>query len=247
MIDSSSKPDVEELEWKILESRRSGSAVQRLEYRTPKTISVPAAAPEPTLTQREMGLEAATKIAELQARVEASERGRGTAIEDARRSGYEQGSRDAEQRSSEALSEALKQIGSALSSFEAERELYFLRVEGEVVRLALAIAARVLYREAHLDPLLLAGAVRVALGRLSEGTRTCLRVPADQVPAWTSRLAGITGPVLEIVGDPALEPMQAMIETRLGSVELGVQAQLSEIESGLFDLMTHRPARRLDE
>jgi len=36
-------------------------------------------------------------------------------------------------------------------------------VEHEVVKLALAVAARILRREAQMDPLLLTGAVRVAL------------------------------------------------------------------------------------
>ena len=39
--------------------------------------------------------------------------------------------------------------------FRAERERYFARWRQEVVKLALAIAARVLHREAKIDPMLL--------------------------------------------------------------------------------------------
>ncbi len=48
-----------------------------------------------------------------------------------------------------------------------ERDQYLHKVEHEVVKLALAVAARILRREAQMDPLLLTGAVRVALGQLS--------------------------------------------------------------------------------
>ena len=61
--------------------------------------------------------------------------------------------------------------GSELSeSFAAERGRYLHAVEQEVVELALAMAARILRREAQMDPLLLTGAVRVALGQLSDST-----------------------------------------------------------------------------
>ena len=65
-----------------------------------------------------------------------------------------------------------------------ERDRYLHAVEHEVVELALAVAARILRREAQMDPLLLTGAVRVALGQLSGSTEVRLRVPA-----------GGTGPV----------------------------------------------------
>jgi flagellar assembly protein FliH len=42
-----------------------------------------------------------------------------------------------------------------VEQFRGARERYFAEVEQEVVKLALAIAARVLHREAQMDPLLL--------------------------------------------------------------------------------------------
>src|SRR5215469_2133902 len=45
----------------------------------------------------------------------------------------------------------------ACEQFVQERTRYFAGVEAEVVKLALAIATRVLHREAKLDPLLLSG------------------------------------------------------------------------------------------
>ena len=64
-------------------------------------------------------------------------------------------------------SAAPRQAAELCESFAEERDRYLHAVEQEVVRLALAVAARILRREAQMDPLLLTGAVRVALGQLS--------------------------------------------------------------------------------
>ena len=86
------------------------------------------------------------------------------------REAADQARREAEREGKVALDRSVQQIGAALEGFRREREDYFARVEREVVQLALAIAARVLNREAQFDPMLLSGAVRVALGHLGETT-----------------------------------------------------------------------------
>ena len=72
----------------------------------------------------------------------------------------------------------------AVRDFARERESYFHRVEAEVVGLALAIARKILHREAQVDPLLLAGVVRVGLDNVAAGTHVRLRVHPDQIQAW---------------------------------------------------------------
>ena len=48
--------------------------------------------------------------------------------------------------------------------------------------------------------------------------------------------------LLQIVGDERLRAGECVLETNVGKVELGVSAQLEEIERGFFDLMQQRPA-----
>jgi flagellar assembly protein FliH len=109
-------------------------------------------------------------------------------------------------------------------------------VEAEVVRLAVAIAGRILRREAQIDPLLLLGAVRVALGQLAGTTRARLRVPAEHAALWTDAVALLPGRALkpEIVADAAMRLGDCQLESDLGSVDLSAPAQLSEIERRLF-------------
>jgi len=135
-----------------------------------------------------------------------------------------------------------KAVLKAYEEFVRERARYFAGVEAEVVKLALAIAARVLHREAKLDPLLLSGVVRVALEKVAEGSAAILRVPAAAVANWREIFEASPEASLQIVGDERLAAGECVLETNVGKVELGVAAQLEEIERGFFDLMEQRPA-----
>ena len=134
-------------------------------------------------------------------------------------------------------------VAQALREFAREREAYYQRVEEEVVRLALAIARKILHREAQLDPLLLAGIVRVALEKVSAGTAVRLRVHPDQVYAWHEFFSNQSeqGPVPELLGDASLGFGRCVLETALGSTDLTLESQLGEIEQGFFDLLAQRP------
>jgi flagellar assembly protein FliH len=129
----------------------------------------------------------------------------------------------------------------ACAEFAKDRARYFAAVEGEVVRLALAIAERVLHREAKLDPLLLGAAVRVALEKLAEGSASVLHVPAAKVDEWRAMLSEESRASVTVVGEERMDATECVLETNVGRVELGVAVQLAEIEKGFFDLLQQRP------
>ncbi len=137
------------------------------------------------------------------------------------------------------------QAAALASSFAEGRDRYLHRWEQETVRLALAIAARILRREAQMDPLLLTGAVRVALGQLSQSTTVRLQVPAQDEPLWQEALARMPGLALRptIIGKTEMELGECRMETELGSADLGLWPQLKEIERGFFDRVGSRGAR----
>lgn len=140
----------------------------------------------------------------------------------------------------ERLAEERTRVLRACEAFERDRTKYFTAVEPEVVKLSLAIAARVLHREVRMDPLLLTATVRVALGKVAEGSATVLRVPASDVEMWR----GVFGSndAVQLAGDERMTAGECVLETNVGKVELGVSAQLEEIEKGFFDLLEQRPS-----
>jgi flagellar assembly protein FliH len=129
------------------------------------------------------------------------------------------------------------QLAAVVHAFEKARDQYLEEVEHEVVKLALAIAARILRREAQMDPLLLTGAVRVALGQLSSLSQARLRVPSAEQDLWIDAMAHLPNVALkpEVIGDEAMRRGDCALETDLGTVDLGIRAQFSEIEHGFFD------------
>jgi flagellar biosynthesis/type III secretory pathway protein FliH len=130
-----------------------------------------------------------------------------------------------------------QQLAGLIVSFTAERDRFLQSVESEVVRLALAIASRILRREAQMDPLLLTGAVRVALGQLAKTCEARLRVPARELDLWTETIALLPNLPMR----PAVEAGEGLrlgdciIESKVGTVDLGIRSQLDEIERGFFD------------
>ncbi len=130
-----------------------------------------------------------------------------------------------------------RQAAELIGSFTQERDRYLHAVEHEVVKLALAIAARILRREAQMDPLLLTGAVRVALGQLAGTTEVRLSVPASELELWTEAIALLPNLALKpnVAAGEGMRTGDCAIETALGAVDLGIRAQLAEIERGFFD------------
>jgi flagellar assembly protein FliH len=188
--------------------------------------------------------DAAAEAVEVRLRAEFDQR----LVEETRRSfeaGRERGRQEGRQAEHEAQAaaralawqERTRQAGELIESFAQERDRYLLAVEHEVVKLALAVAARILRREAQMDPLLLTGAVRVALGQLSGSTQVRLCVPAGELDLWNEAIALVPHlPVKPaVMAGEGMRLGDCVIETDLGSVDLGIRAQLGEIERGFFD------------
>jgi flagellar assembly protein FliH len=184
----------------------------------------------------------AARVRELEAALAEREKQFARQLDAARREATEKGRESAGGEQAGWRQQLAGELAAALEGFRAQREEYLAHVEHEVVRLALAIAERILHREAQMDPLLLAGAVRVALGQLADTTEVRLRVPAEQHAMWAEMLRLMPGlPLRPVVqADATLNATEAVLEARLGTVDLGVRAQIAEIERGFFDLLAVR-------
>ena len=140
------------------------------------------------------------------------------------------------------LAEQAGKIKAAIDSFVEERRTYFGRVESDVVHLALAIAGKILHREAQVDPLLIATLVSIAVNKLHDGSRVTVRVGASDVERWTGFFSNPpNGCIVQVVEDTHLSAGDCILETDLGSANFGVEAQLKEVEQGFFDLLAQRP------
>jgi flagellar assembly protein FliH len=135
-----------------------------------------------------------------------------------------------------------KKTVEALARFEQTQKSYFARVEAEVVHLALAIAGKILHREAQVDPMLLSAIVHLALGQLKEGSAATIRVRPDAAAKWRGHIAAQAMKMtVNVVEDAALEPGDCWLETEMGMVNFSLDAQLKEVERGFFDVLAQKP------
>jgi flagellar assembly protein FliH len=163
--------------------------------------------------------------------------------ENLRQSGRQEGEAAARARYEEELARVRDGVRVALEDFARERANYYRGVEAEVVQLALSIARKILHREALADPLLLAGVVRVALDQIEDNTKVVVRVHPQQAADARGYFAKNMDVqrVPEVVEDASVQLDGCVLQTELGTTELGIEAQFKEIEQGLLDLLAQRP------
>jgi flagellar assembly protein FliH len=212
---------------------RAGERVTVFEY--PRCADVP----EPALWQGwvepgEVAKPGSAPAAELERRLGEETR---KAFEAGRERGRQEGRQAEREAQAAAERERVRLAAELIAKFAEERDRYLHAVELEVVKLALAVAARILRREAQMDPLLLTGAVRVALGQLSATTEVQLRVPPAEFPLWSEAMALLPNLPIKptVMSGEGMRLGECVLETELGSVDLGIRAQLAEIERGFFD------------
>jgi len=160
-------------------------------------------------------------------------------LSEARNEGIGEGERRQRERFEVEIARLKQQFAELASSFQRERSEYFSKVEVELIHLALAIAARILHREAQVDRMVVAGLVKVMLEKLQQGTQVTVHVRPEDVSNWKNYLREIAN--LEVVEDAALAPGGCVLETELGMADMGMDAQLKEVETGFFDLLAQRP------
>ena len=114
-----------------------------------------------------------------------------------------------------------------------------------MVQLALAVARRVVHREISLDRDLLVAMARVALDRLGENVQVIVRLNPDDFDATAaSRAAQWTGTNVSVVADSRVGRGGCRIESDLGVLDAGADAQIQEIARALLgDAAEHTGAR----
>jgi flagellar assembly protein FliH len=164
------------------------------------------------------------------------------AIEAARAEGMREGKAAGRAEAAESFEPERAALQVALQAFAHERELYFHRVEEHVVKLAMAIARKVLHREAQVDPLLLSAVVRVALEQVQAGSQVRLHTGPADCERWRNFFAagGEHEFAVQVVEDAECPSGTIRLETSSGRCDFSIEGTLQEIENGFFDLLAER-------
>ncbi len=160
------------------------------------------------------------------------------AIAQARHEGLQQGRNEGQQMARTELAPLMDRLARTIADLSETRDAFRHEAEGDVVRLALGIARRILHRELSIDPDALTGLVRVALGKFEARELHRVLVSPDDHPAVSKALQDLKLPRrVEIIADPTLERGAALFETVKGTLDSSIDTQLDEIERGLLDVL----------
>lgn len=183
--------------------------------------------------------------ANLQERIEELERELARAREEgearareALAAGREQGEGEARRALEQDLRVEIGKVSRMMQDLIAAGPVLRRNAEDELVRLAIAVARRILHREIAVDREALLGLVKAALEKIDQREIHRVRTHQDTVPLLRRVLeqGGIERRI-EISTDGRLDRGCLIIETERGQLDASVEAQLQEIGRGFADIV----------
>jgi flagellar assembly protein FliH len=178
----------------------------------------------------------AERIAALQRRVAELEASLEPRCREAREAGYREGEAAGRNQANAQLQGMMEKLARSIQEIAEARPKLRAEAEGDLLKLSLAIARKVLHRELSADPDSIAGLIKVCLDkiRLQEIVRVRIH-PQHHAPIQQLLVRLSTGVPIELLSDPKLQLGGVVIETTRGEYDASVDVQLKEIERGLTD------------
>ena len=154
---------------------------------------------------------------------------------DAFAKGYAQGERAGSEAAAVQGEAMLRRLMQTLEEVTDLRARMIRDTEHQMVRLALAIARRVIHREVSVDRELVLALVRVAMDRIGDGTAVTIRLNTDDYAAiMATRPSPWPEAHVTVEADARVPRGGCRIDSDLGTVDAGVDAQLQEITRALL-------------
>ena len=124
-------------------------------------------------------------------------------------------------------------LSALLQGIASDTEGLVRGVEAQVVELALAIAEKVIAREARIDPSIVLNVVRSALSEIHDTTELRIRVNPDDVPLletrWQEMLPRSVAARSELIADDLVERGGVVVETGIGYSDSQLKTRLNQV------------------
>jgi flagellar assembly protein FliH len=126
----------------------------------------------------------------------------------------------------------LERLAKSIQDLSGIRGKLRKQAEEDLVKLAIAIARRVLRRELTVDPDAMQGIVVAALDRLQARDVSRVRLHPSQEAALRRHLEAAGVRAIELMPDSSLAAGDLLFETSRGTFDASIESQLREIERG---------------
>jgi flagellar biosynthesis/type III secretory pathway protein FliH len=155
--------------------------------------------------------------------------------------GYDEGLRLATQEQQEIST----RLGALLHDVAADNEELVRALETQVIELALAVAEKVIAREAKADPQVILNVVRSALSEIHDATDLRIHVNPDDYPLletrWQEMLPRSVAEHSELTPDDLVERGGVVVETRIGYVDSQLKTRLNQIVTSFQGVLDGEP------
>lgn len=150
--------------------------------------------------------------------------------------GFSEGKTIARDQAVAEMQPVMDRMGRTLAELSTLRPRMRRDAEKDLLKLAIAIARRVLHRELTLDPESIEGLIKVALEKIQSRELCRVRVHPDQAQAIQASLERFSNShKIELIPDPSLQCGDVLFETVHGTLDASIESQLREIERGFAD------------
>lgn len=151
--------------------------------------------------------------------------------------GYAQGEREGQAAAAKRAEAQITRLSGTIDEIAALRSGMLHKTERDVVRLAVAMAERVLHRALTVDPDLLLAMARVAIDRLGDSVAATIHLHPDDHRAMTAVRAKrpeAVSAAVAIEPDLTVPRGGCIVRSEFGVIDLGISAQVSELSRALL-------------
>lgn len=182
----------------------------------------------------------AEEIAGLKSEMERVRQEAERRVREATEAGRTEGNSAARQAMSQRLETELARAAKVLQEVTGAGPKLRRQAEEDLVRLAVAIARRVLRRELTVDSEAMLGLVKAAFARIDHREVFQARTdPSSEQAVQRIIQSADVGRRVKLVADPSLQPGSLVLETSRGQLDASVETQLDEIQRGFIDLVQY--------
>jgi flagellar assembly protein FliH len=157
-------------------------------------------------------------------------------IREAHATGVREGEAAGRGKAAAEMQPVMERLARSIDEIASLRPRLRREAEQDLIRLAMAIARRILRRELAIDPDALHGLILGALEKLQGQEISRVRIHPSHAAAVTACLKQIAAAApVEVIPDASREIGTVIFETDRGNLDASVESQLREIERGLGD------------
>jgi len=150
--------------------------------------------------------------------------------------GFAEGTAVGKEQAGVEVQPVLDRLAQTLAELAALRSRIRRDAEKDLLKLAIAIARRVLHREVTIDPESIEGLIKVALEKLQSRDLCKVRVHPQHAAFMKASFDRISNSKkIELIADASLRCGDVLFETANGTLDASIESQLSEIERGFAD------------